>query len=255
MSLSSSSPIQSRENQRKNGSPIPVTPAVRPVMNRIVLRLRQLLRHCPASPLDATFSEIYGEICAMIDEYQDILVRHSEYSVTCTRGCGNCCNHWVEDVNSFEAEIISDYIRKHTPEKIGRIIGQCREDCLELERLQELVDERVSLLSENGDEPGIDNVDLLLGVFYQMRRPCPLLAEDGTCSVYAVRPITCRIYVSFSDPMRCDPDYITTSIVPTAILDLSETANKLLDTLHFNYMRFDGDTGLRSLLLKYLAKE
>jgi len=249
-----SSPVMSWEKLQKNGSPIAVTPAIRPVMNRIVLKLRQLVRSCPVSPLAASFREVYSEICSMIDEYQEILIRHSEHSVTCTCGCADCCNHWVEDVNSFEAEIIADYIRKQLPERVETIIRQCKEDCLELERLQELVDERVNLLSEDGDKSRIDNVDLLLGVFYQMRRPCPLLAEDGSCSVYPVRPVTCRIYVSFYDPIRCDPDYITTSIVPTAILDLSETANQLLDSLHFDNMRFEGDTGLRSLLFKHLSE-
>lgn len=35
-------------------------------------------------------------------------------------------------------------------------------------------------------------VELLAG-------PCPLLNEDGTCSVYAVRPFNCRRYLCFRE--------------------------------------------------------
>jgi Fe-S-cluster containining protein len=82
-----------------------------------------------------------------------------------------------------------------------------------------------------------------------------LLGDDGTCCVYPVHPLTCRIYVSFSEPHRCDPDYINEDAVPTALLDLEEQANRILDSLHFRYRRFGDDTGLRSLLASYLSAE
>jgi hypothetical protein len=71
--------------------------------------------------------------------------------------------------------------------------------------------------------------------------------------IYPVRPLTCRMYLSTSDPLRCNPDYIHASLTPTMIIDLSEEANRILDRLHFRFQRFDGDTGLRSLLLKHLS--
>lgn len=246
--------VQTEIQIKSNGNDLifPASTAVRNVMNHIVLKLRQLASRLPESPLEKSFREGYDSVCRMIDEYQRILLESSDYSVRCKSGCCSCCNHWVEDVNSFEAEIIADFIKTVMPHRLDQILRQSRDDCRELEHLQKMVDDKLALPDEDGSTESIDNVDLLLGVFYQMKRPCPLLRKDGTCSIYPIRPITCRIYVSFSDPMKCDPEYIIATESPTAILDLSEIANELLDSLHFRYIRFDGDTGLRSLLLKYL---
>lgn len=32
---------------------------------------------------------------------------------------------------------------------------------------------------------------------------CPLLADDGRCSVYASRPFACRVFAAFDDPVLC----------------------------------------------------
>jgi hypothetical protein len=37
---------------------------------------------------------------------------------------------------------------------------------------------------------------------------CPLLEASGACGVYAVRPTTCRIYVSIDPPDRCWPERV-----------------------------------------------
>lgn len=33
--------------------------------------------------------------------------------------------------------------------------------------------------------------------------PCPLLASDGSCSVYEARPFICRVFAAFDDPALC----------------------------------------------------
>ncbi|MBN1309680.1 MAG: YkgJ family cysteine cluster protein, partial [Chitinispirillaceae bacterium] len=155
----------------------------------------------------------------------------------------------------FEAAIIADYLRTAMPGRIDEILQKCGADCREIERLEKVIALKLQKQRIAPKSPAVDPVDLLLAVFYRMRRPCPLLGDDGGCSIYEVRPLTCRIYVSFSDPQRCNPDYIDTSVVPTCLIDLSESANRVLDALHFDYLRFDGDTGLRSLMVKYLSSD
>jgi hypothetical protein len=61
------------------------------------------------------------------------------------------------------------------------------------------------------------------------------------------------MYVSFSDPFRCSPDDINEGDTPTYLFDLEEEADALIDALHFKFLRFEGDSGLRSLLVKYLS--
>ncbi len=223
------------------------------VMKSIEEELMCLERNCFPSPLDERFLTTLGRVWRLFEQYQTKIIGNSGYNISCRAGCSICCYHWVEDVNSFEAEIIADFIKRNYPHKIPAIIIQCKADCSELERLNTLVDLKIKEHYTVSTDEKIDPVDLLLNVFYQMRRPCPLLSDKGYCMIYDVRPITCRIYVSFSDPIRCDPGYINSGAAPTCIIDLSEAANNILDSLHFRFLRFEGVTGLRSLVLKYLS--
>ncbi len=242
-----------KTSKRNSNSPLTLSGSARSVLGKIIGQLKTLETLAVSSPLDDLFLGHWRMILADIDTFQQQMIAGSDYSVTCTRGCATCCYHWVEDVNSFEAEIIAEKIRRTFPHRVDELLRSCRGDCNELERLDALVQNRLEEHDvRQSSEPAIDPVDLLLHVFYRLRRPCPLLDAEGCCMVYDERPLTCRMYLSFSDPIRCDPEYITTSSTSTCLVDLSESANTILDRLHFTHMRFEGDTGLRSLLARYL---
>lgn len=232
------------------GEQLPVPEKAGLIHKQIVESLNTLEKLDLKSCLNPQFRILFDEILCLFGKYQSLVLNHSSVENTCRIKCTSCCYHWVEDINSFEAEIIADYIRKNMAEQIPAIVKICEEDQKELEHLYKHVQEK---LLDSQDECGdIDEVDLLLSVFYQMRRPCPLLGKDGICQVYQVRPLTCRIYMSFSDPSLCDPAYINDEFIPTYLLNLEDDANVILDRLHFKYLKFEGDTGLRSLLMKYL---
>lgn len=239
-------------NQKQGRINLPISHDARLQMQQIVTLLQTIEKQTYTSASDPRFRLQFGEVIEYVDRYQRLLVREADAPISCSKSCSDCCNHWVEDVNSFEMAIIADFIEKKMPEKKQQIIGQCLDDSIELERIEKLVNAKLLEKGIAGDSEAIDSVDLLLSVFYQMRRPCPLLSDRGVCMIYPVRPLTCRIYVSFSDPLRCNPDYINNEVIPTCLLDLSEPANRILDRLHFRFLQFEGDTGLRSLLGKYL---
>lgn len=229
--------------------PLPIPESARAIHKQIVEKLTWIERMEPLSCLEPLFLKNYSEVLDLFEKYRTQVLLHSKKTPSCSCGCAQCCRHWVEDVNSFEAEIIAGYIRKNFPERIPIIIERCKKDEEELKRLERIVFSKAAREIETGR---IDEVDLLLSVFYQARRPCPLLEPDDSCSIYPVRPLTCRIYMSFSDPSHCDPDYINSEDIPTYLLDLEESACDILDRLHFRYLRFSDDTGLRSLVPKYL---
>lgn len=230
------------------GEKIPVPEEAARVHRQIVSKLTCLEKSNFSSCLDPRFREGFNDILELFEQYQKLVLENSSIVCTCGKRCCSCCFHWVEDVNSFEAEIMAHYISINMPDKIPHIIKSCIEDQAELERLYALVQKR---LAREQDE-AIDEIDLLLSVFYQARRLCPLCGSDGLCMIYPVRPLTCRIYMSFSDPGLCDPSYINDEYIPTYLLNLEEAANDILDRLHFKYQKFREDTGLRSLLIKYL---
>jgi len=231
--------------------PLPVPIAAMDIHSRIVNGLRNLLSLDCNSCLDPRFREQYDKVLSLFDQYQREVIFYSGMKRTCGKGCCACCFHWVEDVNSFEAEIITDTVRRFASKRIVHILNTAVEDIRKMEFLDRIVEAK---LEETGlgETENIDSTDLLLASYYQFRRTCPLL-DNGSCSIYSVRPLTCRIYMSFSDVARCSPDYINTGDIPTYLLDLEEEANSLIDQLHFRYIRYEGDTSLRSLLVSYLT--
>jgi Fe-S-cluster containining protein len=217
----------------------------------MVERLESIRSNDAVSCLDDRFRRPWEEACTLLERYQRAIIEASGMKASCTKGCAVCCCHWVEDVNSFEAEIIVDYLKKNHAERIPYIAEKCLSDNGRLKRLETLVEQKLAAASTLLDRT-IDGVDLRLASFYQLGLECPLL-EKGECMVYQVRPITCRMYVSFSDPLRCRPEYIYEGATPTYLFDPGEEVDRLIDKLHFKYMKFEGDTGLRSLLAKYLS--
>jgi Fe-S-cluster containining protein len=232
--------------------PVPLDAAV--VHTQIVIALNELDAACYSSCVEPAFRSRFTEILKLYDHYQQLVLQGSSMNISCKSGCSYCCYHWVEDVNSFEAEIIAEYIKEKKAYKVNKITRMCQNDLRELERLQHIVSERLDQPYDNLEAGEIDDVDLLLSVFYQMKRPCPLLDSNGSCMVYPVRPLTCRIYMSFTDPGHCSPEYINDDEVSTYLLNLEENANEILDKLHYRYSKFSDDTGLRSLLLQYLSR-
>ena len=221
------------------------------VHKKILLLLQHLLSLNVSSPLDEEFRRKYDEFLFLFHQFQNKVLTEYAKKVTCKRGCYYCCYHWVEDVYSFEGELIAEYIRAHFPEKIEVIIMKCNEDEEHLTHLHTVMEQKLIEHQSDKEVPDIDETDLLLASFYHLALPCVFLSDDKTCSIYAVRPLTCRMYMSFSDPELCKPEHINASEIPTYLLDLEEDANKLLDALHEKFDHYN-KSSLRSLICDYL---
>ena len=110
-------------------------------------------------------------------------------TLACRAGCTWCC-HFSVDVRAAEAFSIIDFVeRTFTPEQKARVYSEIRANSAALQNLDE---------------------------FERMRRnvKCPFLSE-GRCTIYTVRPQTCRNYhatsaagcqQSYEDPDNLDID-------------------------------------------------
>lgn len=242
-------PKNSSDQNCCNDKPLLVIPEEGMVIHsRLKDILKELLSLKTDDCLSVEFSTIFSSYLEHFDEYQKSVLEHNNRVATCKSGCSCCCNHWVEDVNSFEAAIICEYIQKNFPQQVQGIIKKCKSDNQQLEHVEKCMVDHPDI-----SEYQLDPTDLLLSVYYQFKRPCPLLDKNGMCTIYPVRPLTCRIYMSFSAPSCCDPDYINEDDTPTYLLDVEEEVSELLDQLHFKFLKFEGNTGLRSLLLSHLS--
>jgi len=231
------------------GPPVAYNQKAKELHEEILVELELLLALDAPSCLDESFKNAYFKIVEIYDRYQKEVLAGSELSAACSEGCSCCCCHWVDDVYSFEAEIIADYIRLNFPEKIPSFIKYLQEDEAQLAYLDKMLKEK---MVEDHEGEDLDERELLLSCFYILKRPCMLVDDRGACSVYPVRPLTCRIFVSLGEPEKCNPDHIDLEEAETCILDLDSRGDALLEKLHKHYDRFHDERGLRALLLQIL---
>ena len=127
----------------------------------------------------------------------------------CAPGCFFCCFLWT-DAMPLEVLRIADHLqRTYSPDDIAEVRRRLRE----------------RLAAPLGD------------------RPCGLLTAEGRCAVYAVRPMTCRGFHSFSKS-ACQASYEGRTAGPTAALD--EPLHMLVAAMQEGTERGLGESGFES---------
>jgi Fe-S-cluster containining protein len=214
--------------------------------------LKKLFKNAYPSCLSSSFRIEYEAVLKLFSHYQNTVLSSYPLPLTCGPCCGICCYHWPEDTYSFEVRHIADYLKKHRSKEIKKIVSTLKEDISCLQNIQDAVDRKFSVKKNRKALGDADPYDLVLSSFYQFKRPCVLLGKDGSCSIYPIRPLTCRVYISFSPKQYCLPSRIASDKALTCLLDFEEDTSELFNQLHFMYDTFDGDTSFRSMLYKAL---
>lgn len=101
--------------------------------------------------------------------------------VACKQGCAHCCHLFVAATAPEVLRVAAHVLETYTP--------------AQLEALRQRLDEHAAALS------GVTRYDDRM----LTRLPCPLL-NNSECSVYAVRPVTCRGFHSM-DVEQCRADH------------------------------------------------
>lgn len=136
------------------------------------------------------------------------LARHpSKEVIACKRGCSLCCSNFV-GITPPEAFRLAAAVRR-----AGR--GRSPDPWLAIP----------AVLERAARSAGMPPAERL-----GARIPCPLLAEDGACSVYADRPLVCRQAASYAlEPCQDEHDGKEGLVrVPTRFLAASSNAHVVL---------------------------
>jgi Fe-S-cluster containining protein len=120
-------------------------------------------------------------------------------TISCKAGCGACCRQMVP-VSIFEAQAMADWIRNLPEEQRGELEVRFHRVLLALRdsgMLKRLVEE---------DWFADDDTSLLMATdYFRLSQPCPFL-ENESCSIHAIRPLSCREYLVTSPSELCaDP--------------------------------------------------
>jgi Fe-S-cluster containining protein len=119
--------------------------------------------------------------------------------ISCKAGCAACCRQMIP-ISIFEAEALTVWIRS-LPEARQRELEQRFHEVLRKLADAGLIDR---LVSEDWFAATETSQQMALDYLYQ-RVACPFL-EDESCSIYPIRPLSCREYAVTSPPEHCyDP--------------------------------------------------
>lgn len=176
------------------------------------------------------------------DEYCESVIDTEKKQVACLKGCSLCCNHWVEDVYSFESNAIINFLKVNYPKLLQRISIESSGAEQEMEELSNLFT--------------FEDETQLLQKFYELNIPCPLLNAEGDCIIYEVRPLTCRSFFSRDRNRFCQTPVIDDEIDGTYMVLFGEQIESILDEIHFLVDNYHSvPTSLRSMLANCINKQ
>lgn len=119
----------------------------------------------------------------------------NSFPKVCKKGCFACCYQPIE-LLSFEQATLADFIKNKMSDEQRESIKTKTSVWLDF------FDENTSNVeSLSVEEAFVDFRYRAEGIPF----PCPLLS-DGKCSVYAVRPLTCRTHFVNDDKKYCEQD-------------------------------------------------
>lgn len=145
--------------------------------------------------------DILKELYKKIDEGIDSF---SQYA-PCRKGCSSCCHLYLE-CTDIEAEFVRRYIKRNrTSKEIEELNNKIHNMLREMETTA-----RPHTLEEDSLQ------DMYLN-YAAKKNPCIFLNEEGGCSIYEARPLSCRKFIVFTSRENCSiSDKIVTPALPPA---------------------------------------
>lgn len=147
--------------------------------------------------------------------YLEAVLPQQPRPIQCRPACGNCCHHYPMSVEPFE--LLSLYSVFRQRDDLLDIMEACQQRSSLFsrffeKRLKERTDEAANGFI--GRQPAMDDEDFAedraLHDYFREWKPCPFSDKVGDCSVYPLRPVSCRMYFSETDPKYCTPEHLQT---------------------------------------------
>lgn len=113
------------------------------------------------------------------------LVRDGKRQVSCRKGCSACCSEPMYAARG-EAQLVLAAMQARGPEAFDAFVV----------RLQRWLRDFAAAGFESVERPEAI-------VYRRAALPCPVLADDQTCLVYAHRPYGCRAFLTAGPPEAC----------------------------------------------------
>jgi len=175
---------------------------------------------------ESFFSDL-AQLYSTYDAYIAHNIDASALKIVCSFGCARCCRQTVHGCYAFE--IIDIYRQLRPRANFGQIHDSLVRSADEFQSMFERYAEKANGRLDTALLNTLQHTSAIAN-------PCPLLV-DNKCSVYAHRPVSCRMYHSLTSPVFC-----TTVIGRTFHLlppeEVAGILTALNDRLAFPYSEF-----------------
>lgn len=175
--------------------------------------------------IEQSFTSLLNQVSLEMDKIDDII----ELKPTCFMGCAFCC-YFPIIVTKLEAKLMKQAIHSYPKERRDAIYKHLKQyQVLHEEKLA--IARQIDFKEDNNFKKSYRMLDL----------PCPLLdPEKNMCMAYEVRPIPCRTYVNYLNPVICEENRMPEETVSYEFLysPYFEALNTFIQ-----WMYEDGDTG------------
>ncbi|MCQ2106323.1 MAG: hypothetical protein MJZ26_11090 [Fibrobacter sp.] len=158
------------------------------------------------------FTKRYHEL---YEQYLKAVLPQQPRPIQCRPACGNCCHHYPMSVEPFE--LVYLYVNLRERDNLLDIMEACQirssmfEGFYEKRKAENSAAESTSKTDiENDSEDDFDDKaeDLALHDYFSAWKPCPFSNPVGDCMAYPIRPVSCRMYFSETDPKFCTPEHL-----------------------------------------------
>ncbi len=152
---------------------------------RVKELLEQLLDKETKKPLNISLENGLSLLKDVYLTFDDAIDEFKKYS-PCDKGCWHCCCTIIETA-VIEAENIRRYVNENFDENKVKKLS---------ENIKSILKFQPSSLQMSNERLKMD--------YLKQSIPCPFLDSDNACSIYPVRPITCRKHIVFSSKDLCE---------------------------------------------------
>lgn len=191
-------------------------------------------------PRIIVFTQEYHRLFGL---YLDAVLPQQPRPIQCRPACGNCCHHYPMSVEPFE--LLSLYSAFRQRDDLLNIMEACQQrSSLFSGFFKKRLDEGEAK-KEKGEcsDPSMDieeyAEDQALHDYFSAWKPCPFSDKAGDCSVYPLRPVSCRMYFSETDPRFCTPEHLQTPDNDSYIVYLPDSIEDAVYGISEHYSLLD----------------
>jgi uncharacterized protein len=158
-------------------------------------------------------AELFRHQTEILDDYFDEFHKKEKIQPTCKKGCSYCCAYpiWVSELEytAIKQWVDTNFTDEEKDELKEKLLSWRNEIGEDAQKFQEISDQILQCRTKRISPSKVMELDAerhaLTKEYSKKKIMCPFLKEN-TCSIYEVRPVSCRTYFAYGNPNRCKKD-------------------------------------------------